>query len=290
MKKPLFTGVCTALVTPFLDGKINYPMAKLLLRRQMDAGIKAVVLSGTTGESPTLTDREKIELFKQCKEYAKNECKIIAGTGSNSTAHAIELSQAAEEAGVDALLVVSPYYNKSTPDGLFAHFLSIAHSVSIPVILYNVPSRTGVDIPVSVYKRLSRVPNIVGVKEANTDIIKIAKIKNACEPDFCVWSGNDELTVPIMALGGQGVISVSSNVCPEEMVSMTQAALNGDFESAGEIQVALQPLMELMFCEVNPIPVKAAMACIGYDCGGCRLPLTALNADNHKKIKAYFTE
>ena len=290
MKKPLFTGVCTALVTPFLDGKINYPMAKLLLRRQMDAGIKAVVLSGTTGESPTLTDREKIELFKQCKEYAKNECKIIAGTGSNSTAHAIELSQAAEEAGVDALLVVSPYYNKSTPDGLFAHFLSIAHSVSIPVILYNVPSRTGVDIPVSVYKRLSRVPNIVGVKEANTDITKIAKIKNACEPDFCVWSGNDELTVPIMALGGQGVISVSSNVCPEEMVSMTHAALNGDFESAGEIQVALQPLMELMFCEVNPIPVKAAMACIGYDCGGCRLPLTALNADNHKKIKAYFTE
>lgn len=290
MKKPLFTGVCTALVTPFLDGRINYPMAKLLLRRQMDAGIKAVVLSGTTGESPTLTDREKIELFKQCKEYAKNECKIIAGTGSNSTAHAIELSQTAEEAGVDALLVVSPYYNKSTPDGLFAHFLSIAHSVSIPVILYNVPSRTGVDIPVSVYKRLSRVPNIVGVKEANADITKIAKIKNTCEPDFCVWSGNDELTVPIMALGGQGVISVSSNVCPEEMVSMTQAALNGDFESAGEIQVALQPLMELMFCEVNPIPVKAAMACIGYDCGGCRLPLTALNADNHKKIKAYFTE
>lgn len=290
MKKPIFTGVCTALVTPFLDGRINYPMAKLLLRRQMDAGIKAVVLSGTTGESPTLTDREKIELFKQCKEYAKNECKIIAGTGSNSTAHAIELSQAAEEAGADALLVVTPYYNKATPDGLFAHFLSIAHSVSIPVILYNVPSRTGVDIPVSVYKRLSRVPNIAGVKEASTDITKIAKIKNACEPDFCVWSGNDELTVPIMALGGQGVISVSSNVCPEEMVSMTQAALNGDFESAGEIQVALQPLMELMFCEVNPIPVKAAMACIGYDCGGCRLPLTALNADNHKKIKAYFTE
>lgn len=290
MKKAVFTGVCTALVTPYLDGKINYPMAKLLLRRQMDAGIKAVVLAGTTGESPTLTDREKIELFKQCKEYAKDDCKIIAGTGSNSTAHAIELSQAAEEAGADALLVVSPYYNKSTPDGLFAHFLSIAHSVSIPVILYNVPSRTGVDIPVSVYKRLSRIPNIAGVKEASTDVCKIAKIKNACTPDFCIWSGNDELTVPVMALGGQGVISVSSNVCPEEMVSMTQAALNGDFETAGEIQVALQPLMELMFCEVNPIPVKAAMACIGYDCGGCRLPLTSLSAENHNKIKSYFTE
>lgn len=290
MKKAVFTGVCTALVTPYLDGKINYPMAKLLLRRQMDAGIKAVVLAGTTGESPTLTDREKIELFKQCKEFAKDDCKIIAGTGSNSTAHAIELSQAAEEAGADALLVVSPYYNKSTPDGLFAHFLSIAHSVSIPVILYNVPSRTGVDIPVSVYKRLSRIPNIAGVKEASTDVCKIAKIKNTCAPDFCIWSGNDELTVPIMALGGQGVISVSSNVCPEEMVSMTQAALNGDFETAGEIQVALQPLMELMFCEVNPIPVKAAMACIGYDCGGCRLPLTSLSAENHNKIKSYFTE
>ena len=288
MKKPIFTGVCTALVTPFLDGKINYPMAKLLLRRQMDAGIKAVVLSGTTGESPTLTDREKIELFRQCKEYAKEECTIIAGTGSNSTAHAIELSQAAEAVGADALLVVSPYYNKANPDGLFSHFLSIAHSVSIPIILYNVPSRTGVDIPVSVYKRLSRVPNIVGVKEASTDITKIAKIKNACEPDFCIWSGNDEFTVPIMALGGQGVISVTSNVCPEEMLSMTQAAINEDYETAGEIQVALQPLMELMFCEVNPIPVKAAMACIGYDCGGCRLPLTALSAENHNKIKSYF--
>ncbi len=290
MRKPVFTGVCTALVTPFLDGRINYPMVKLLLKRQMDAGIKAVVLSGTTGESPTLTDREKIELFRQCKEFAKDECTILAGTGSNSTAHAIELSQAAEEAGADALLVVSPYYNKATPDGLFAHYLSIAHSVSIPVILYNVPSRTGVDIPVSVYKRLSRVPNIVGVKEASTDIKKIIKIRNACPSDFSIWSGNDDMTVPVMALGGQGVISVSSNVCPEEMVSMAQAAINGDFETAGEIQVALHPLMELMFCEVNPIPVKAAMACIGYDCGGCRLPLTALSAENHKKLKAYFEQ
>ena len=290
MRKPVFTGVCTALVTPFLDGKVNYPMLKLLLKRQMDAGIKAVVISGTTGESPTLSDREKIELFRQCKEYAKDDCTIIAGTGSNSTAHAIELSQAAEEAGADALLVVSPYYNKATEDGLFSHYLSIAHSVSIPIILYNVPSRTGVDIPVSVYRRLSRVPNITGVKEASTDITKIAKIKNSCASDFYIWSGNDEFTVPIMALGGQGVISVSSNVCPEEMLSMTQYAINGDYEAAGEIQVALQPLMELMFCEVNPIPVKAAMACIGYDCGSCRLPLTALSAENHKKITSYFSQ
>ena len=290
MRKPVFTGVCTALVTPFLDGKVNYPMVKLLLKRQMDAGIKAVVVSGTTGESPTLSDREKIELFRQCKEFAKDDCTIIAGTGSNSTAHAIELSRAAEDAGADALLVVSPYYNKATADGLFSHYLSIAHSVSIPIILYNVPSRTGVDIPVSVYRRLSRVPNIAGVKEASTDITKIAKIKNSCAPDFYIWSGNDEMTVPSMALGGQGVISVSSNVCPEEMLRMTQYAINGDYEAAGEIQVALQTLMELMFCEVNPIPVKAALACIGYDCGSCRLPLTALSAENHKKIKAFFSQ
>lgn len=289
MKKPLFTGVCTAMVTPFLDGKVNYPMAKILLKRQMDAGVKAVVLAGTTGEAPTLSDEEKIELIRQCKEYASNNCKIIAGTGSNSTAHAIELSIAAEEAGADALLVVSPYYNKATPDGLFAHYLSIAHSVSVPVILYNVPSRTGVDIPVSVYQRLSRVPNIAGVKEASTDVSKIAKIKNACPVDFSVWSGNDDLTVPIMSMGGEGVISVASNVCPEQMVAMTQSAINGDYETAATMQSALQPLIDLMFCEVNPIPVKAAMDCIGYDCGGCRLPLCSPSKEHALKIKAYFS-
>ena len=289
MKKPLFTGVCTAMVTPFLDGKVNYPMAKILLKRQMDAGVKAVVLAGTTGEAPTLSDEEKIELIRQCKEYASDNCKIIAGTGSNSTAHAIELSIAAEEAGADALLVVSPYYNKATPDGLFAHYLSIAHSVSVPVILYNVPSRTGVDIPVSVYQRLSRVPNIAGVKEASTDVSKIAKIKNACPVDFSVWSGNDDLTVPIMSMGGEGVISVASNVCPEQMIAMTQSAINGDFETAATMQSALQPLIDLMFCEVNPIPVKAAMECIGYDCGGCRLPLCSPSKEHALKIKAYFS-
>ena len=289
MNKPLFTGVCTAMVTPFLGGKINFPLMKLLLRRQMDAGVKAVVVSGTTGESPTLSDKEKIELFRQCKEYTGDDCIIIAGTGSNSTAHAVELSQAAEEAGADALLVVSPYYNKATADGLFAHYLSVAHSVSLPIILYNVPARTGVDIPVSIYKRLSRVSNIVGVKEANPDVSKICKIKNACAKDFYIWSGNDDLTIPTMAVGGQGVISVAANVCPEQMVAMTTAAINEDYESAGEIQCALQPLIDLLFCEVNPIPVKAAMNCLGFDCGGCRLPLTDLSAENHKKLQAYFS-
>ena len=217
MHKPLFTGACTALVTPFLDGKVNYPMMEQLLRRQVEAGITAVVIAGTTGESPTLSDDEKIELFHRCKSYVGNTCKIIAGTGTNSTEHAVSLSVAAEEAGVDGLLVVSPYYNKSTPDGLFAHYLSIAHAVSLPVILYNVPSRTGVDIPVSVYQRLSRIPNIVGVKEANSDITKIARIRLICGDDFHIWSGNDDLIVPSISLGGKGVISVLSNIFPEEM-------------------------------------------------------------------------
>ena len=290
MEKSVFTGACTALVTPFLDGKVNYPLFKALLRRQMDAGISAVVVAGTTGESPTLSDQEKTELFRISKEFAGDDCTIIAGTGSNSTAHAIELSQQAEKAGADAVLVVSPYYNKATPDGLFAHYLSIAHSISLPVILYNVPSRTGVDIPVSVYKRLSRVPNIVGVKEASTDITKITKIKNACGPNFSVWSGNDDQTVPVMSLGGAGVISVVSNICPEQVVAMIQAALNEDFETAAAMQQTLQPLIDLMFCEVNPIPVKTAMDMIGYDCGGCRLPLCSISKENYERMKKFFSE
>ena len=284
MKKCIFTGVCTALVTPFLDGNVNYPMAEQLLQRQIEAGVSAVVLAGTTGESPTLTDEEKRTLFKRCKAFAGDACTVIAGTGSNSTAHAVELSKAAENAGADALLVVSPYYNKATPDGLFAHYLTIAESVSIPIILYNVPSRTGVDIPVAVYRQLAAIPNIAGVKEASTDITKIARIRSVCPPDFTVWSGNDDQTVPVMALGGRGVISVLSNICPVETLAMAHAALDGDFDTAAALQCELLPLIDLLFCEVNPIPVKAAMECIGYDCGGCRLPLTRLTAENMQRI------
>lgn len=288
MRSPVFTGVCTALVTPFLDGKINYPMAEQLLKRQIEAGITAVVLAGTTGESPTLSDEEKIQLIKRCKAYVTDACTIIAGTGSNSTQHAVALGQAAENAGADALLVVSPYYNKSTPDGLIAHYLSIASSVSIPIILYNVPSRTGVDIPVAVYQQLAKIPNIVGVKEASADITKVTRIRKECPPDFYVWSGNDDQIVPVMSLGGHGVISVLSNVCPEETQAMTQAALAGDFDTAAALQCELMPLIELLFCEVNPIPVKAAMKLVGYDCGGCRLPLVSLSRVNQRRLEAYF--
>ena len=276
MKKPLFTGVCTALVTPFLDGKVNYPMLEILLRRQMEAGIKAVVIAGTTGESPTLSDPEKLELFQRAKEYVGDKMLIIAGTGSNNTAHAVSLSVKAEAAGVDGLLVVSPYYNKATASGLVAHYLAIAQAVKLPVIVYNVPSRTGVDIPVSVYQSLCSVPNIAGVKEASGDIVKIAKIRAACGSALPIWSGNDDMIAAVMAMGGKGVISVASNVLPLQLRHLTEAALDGDFDTAAAMQTDLMPLIELLFCEVNPIPVKEAMALIGYDCGICRLPLTPM--------------
>lgn len=286
MKNVFFQGACTALVTPFLGEQVNYPMLERLLQRQIDSGIRSVVLCGTTGESPTLSDGEKLEIFRRGKAYVGSSCQIIAGTGSNSTEHAVALSIAAEKAGADALLVVSPYYNKATPDGLYAHYEAIARAVHIPVIAYNVPSRTGVDIPVSVYKKLSRIPNMVGVKEASTDITKITKILAACGPDFAVWSGNDDQAVPAISVGAQGVISVVSNVAPVETQAMARAALDGDFDTAAALNLRLRELTELMFCEVNPIPVKAAMRCIGYDCGTCRLPLCDLRKENLEKLEA----
>lgn len=285
MKQVLFQGACTALVTPFLEDRVNYPMLEQLIHRQVDSGIRAIVLCGTTGEAPTLSDQEKLEIFRRGKAFAGKRASIIAGTGSNSTAHATALSIAAEQAGADALLVVSPYYNKATPDGLYAHYETIARAVNIPIILYNVPSRTGVDIPVSVYRRLSRIPNIAGVKEAAADITKITKILAACGPDFTIWSGNDDQAVAAIAMGGRGIISVTANIAPIQVQAMASAALDGDLDTAAALQLRLQKLNELMFCEVNPIPVKAAMQLIGYDCGGCRLPLTSLSPENREKMR-----
>ena len=285
MNYPFFSGVCTALVTPFLKDSINYPMLEQLLRRQYDAGIRAVVICGTTGESATLTDEEKLTMFRYAKKSMPEDLRIIAGTGSNSTVHAIALSQAAQDAGADALLVVSPYYNKATPEGLYLHYAAIASSVQIPVILYNVPSRTGVDIPVEVYRRLSQIPNIAGVKEASSDIRKLARIRSQCPDHFTVWCGNDDLAVAAMALGAKGLISVVSNIEPEITGSMIGAALDGDFDTATALQLSLLPLIEALFQEVNPIPVKAAMAIIGYDCGSCRMPLCSPSEETSALLK-----
>lgn len=285
MNEPLFTGACTALVTPFLDGQVNYPMMEQLLRRQMDAGIEAVVICGTTGEAPTLSDAEKLELFSRAKHYTGGSCKIIAGTGSNCTAHTVQLSKAAECCGADALLVVTPYYNKASQDGLCAHYLAVVQAVQIPVIAYNVPGRTGMDIQPAVYEKLSLIPNLIGTKEASVDITKTTKILSRCGRNFTVWSGNDDMTVPMMSLGAKGVISVLSNVLPVETQAMCRAALAGDFDTAAALQLELQPLVEALFYEVNPIPVKEAMKMIGYDCGGCRLPLGNMSAENRKKLE-----
>ena len=288
MKDHLFTGVCTAMVTPFLGNQINYPMMEQLLRRQLENGVRSAVICGTTGESATLRDAEKLELFRRSKAYVGNSMQIIAGTGSNDTSHAIELSQGAKEAGADALLVVSPYYNKATPDGLVAHYRSIAQAVDLPLIIYNVPSRTGMDIPVSVYKHLAAIPNIVGVKEASTDIEKVLRTLAICGDELTVWAGNDAMTVPVIALGGKGVISVTSNVHPREFADMASAALGGDFDTAAAMQREFIQVLELMFCEVNPIPVKEILKHIGYDCGGTRLPLTNISTENLRRIQTVY--
>lgn len=290
MKKPLFTGLCTALVTPFLGDHVNYPLLDLLIRRQIHAGAAAIVLTGTTGESPTLSDEEKLEIFRHGVAVAKGACKIIAGTGSNDTAHAVRLSRAAEQLGVDGLLVVTPYYNKATDSGLVKHYSQIAQTVSIPVIAYNVPSRTGVDMSYPVYRELSQIPNLNGVKEASGNMAKMLHILAENGSDLNVWSGCDELTVPTLSIGGQGVISVASNIVPMHMNAMIEAARTGDTATAGMLQRRLEPLCRLLFCQVNPIPVKAAMQALGYDVGGCRMPLDQLTEENQRRIQTYFRQ
>ena len=285
MENPLFSGTCTALVTPFEDDHVNFDMLACLLERQILAQIPAVVLCGTTGESATLSDAEKLDIFRFAKNTVGDRIKIICGTGSNHTAHAVQLSMAAEEAGADALLLVSPYYNKGNPQGLLEHFSTIAHAVNIPIILYNVPSRTGLDMPVSLYQQLSQIPNIIGVKEASTDIVKIARIRNACGEDFTVWCGNDDQAVPAIALGAKGVISVISNLLPKETLEMTSAIYDGDLDTALDFHGKLLPVMDALFKEVNPIPVKEAMKLIGYDCGHCRLPLGPVSNDTRNLLQ-----
>ncbi len=288
MKKPLFEGLCTALITPFKDGRINLPMVTELIRRQINSGVSAVVLAGTTGESPTLSDDEKLELFRCGVNAANGECRIIAGTGSNDTAHAIALSREAEKIGVDGLLVVTPYYNKTTQQGLVRHYQAIASSVDLPVIVYHVPSRTGMDLTMETCRRLSQIPNIAGMKEASGSISRIAHIISEIGDDFSVWSGNDDQTIPVMALGGRGVISVASNVMPNEMNKMVIAALHGDFETAAKLQRRLLPLMDLLFSRVNPIPVKAAMKYVGYDVGVGRMPLEPADEALELRLASFF--
>ena len=286
MKRAVFTGLCTALVTPFRGNGVNYDMLEDLIERQIRAGADAIVLAGTTGESPTLSDEEKLEIFRIGVRTAARRTKIIAGTGSNSTAKAAAMTVKAAELGVDAILAVTPYYNKSTQPGLVQYYTAVAEASKLPVIAYNVPSRTGVDIRADTCRRLAEIPGIAGIKEAAGDISKVAHII----PHLTVYSGNDDQTVAIMALGGAGVISVASNVAPETMKELTDACRAGEYPKAAAIQQKLLPLMDLLFCQVNPIPVKAAMHLLGFDCGPCRPPLDDLPEPDVQKLRECLDE
>ena len=281
MTKPLFTGLCTALVTPFIGEKVNYPMLEVLIRRQVEAGTEAIVLCGTTGESPTLSTEEKLEIFRLGVKTAAGRCKIIAGTGSNCTASAMELSRFAAGTGVDGLLVVTPYYNKATQSGLVKHYRAVCEAAGIPVIAYNVPSRTGMRLEPDTCRELAKLPYLAGVKEASGDLSAAQRMMEHLH----IWSGNDDQTVALMAVGSCGVISVASNVVPDAMNAMVRSALAGDYPLAAALQRRLLPLMDALFCQVNPSPVKTAMGLIGYDCGACRPPLDALSGENLKKLQ-----
>ena len=281
MKPCVFTGSAVAIVTPFCGDGVDLKAFDRLIERQIQGGTDAIVVCGTTGESATLSSSEQLTLIAHAMQYTAGRCKIIAGTGSNDTAHAIDLSRAASSMGVSAVLIVTPYYNKCTQAGLIAHYEAIADAISCPVICYNVPSRTGLDLKLETCQALAKHPNIQGVKEAGGSPAKIAKIIERCGDDFFVWSGNDDEAVTAMALGAKGLISVLSNVRPKKTLAMLRACQKNDFRTAGRLQRELMELIGALFCEVNPIPVKYAMNVLGWNAGECRLPLVE-PSDAHK--------
>lgn len=285
MKQPVFEGVCTALVTPFRNGTVDMRKLEQLLELQIQNGVSAVVVCGTTGESATLSPEEHLGLIAHTIQYTNRRIRVIAGTGSNDTAHAMEMSRVAASLGADGLLLVTPYYNKTTQAGLVDHYAMIADAVSCPVIVYNVPSRTGVNMTVDTYKALSQHPNINGVKEASGDLPKVQRTLEACGGDFHIWSGNDDQIVPMMSVGGQGVISVLSNICPAETARLLELCKLGDYREAGRLQCSLMPLIDGLFREVNPIPVKATMNLLGYDVGLPRRPLLDMTEDGKAVLR-----
>lgn len=283
-KKTIFTGVCTALITPFWDGEIDYKALKNLIEFQIKSGIDALLINGTTGESATLSEKEKQELISFAIREVGGRIPIIAGTGSNSTKKAIELSQFASDVGVDAILVVTPYYNKASNEGLIDHYEAIANAVDVPIILYNVPSRTGVNIPLSVYERLAEHKNIVAVKEANPDVSAMAKLCAKCSDRLDIYSGNDDLILPTLSLGGKGVISVLSNILPKEVGDICKLWFEGKTKESTALQLKLLPLINAIFSEVNPIPIKALMAKEGFCQEEYRLPLSQMSKGKKKDL------
>lgn len=286
MKNTIFTGAATAIVTPLTKDGIDYEQFGRLIDWQIEAGIDAIVAVGTTGEGSTLDDKEHKEAIKFCVDRVAGRVPVIAGTGSNDTAYAIELTKYACEVGADAMLLVTPYYNKATQRGLYESFVAVADISTKPCILYNVPSRTGCNLLPATMAKLAEHPNIVAIKEASGNLSQVAELCHLCGDKVDIYSGNDDQIVPILSLGGKGVISVLSNLMPKETSKMVKDYLAGDVNSARDAQLRLIPLINALFCEVNPIPVKAAMAAMGYGENYLRLPLTTMEPENEKKLLA----
>lgn len=283
----LFTGSAVALVTPFFeDGQVDYPSFDRLIEWQLKEGTDAFVICGTTGEASTLSEEEHIEVIRHAVKTIKKRAVVIAGTGANDTKTALELSILAQEAGADGLLLVTPYYNKATQKGLIRYFTEVANAVTLPIILYNVPSRTGCNIaPETVQYLANTVKNIVGIKEASGDISQVAKIASLVGEDFAIYSGNDDQNLPILSLGGKGVISVLANIAPKDTHNLVQSYLDGDMKTALDIQLKAFSLIEALFCEVNPIPVKKATALLGFGTSMLRSPLYEIEAENAVRLK-----
>lgn len=283
-KSTIFTGAAVAIITPFTNNAVNYAELEKMIERQIQSSTDAIVICGTTGESSTLTDEEHRECIRFCVEKTAGRVPVIAGTGSNDTDYAISLSKYACEVGADGLLLVTPYYNKATPKGLIKSFTAVADAADKPIILYNVPSRTGVNIPLSVYKELAKHERIVAVKEASGNISAIAQLADECGKELDIYSGNDDQIVPILSLGGKGVISVLSNVVPTETHDICRLWFEGKAKEAAELQLKLLKLANTLFCEVNPIPVKTAMSLMGFCSEEMRLPLCEMDEANKAKL------
>lgn len=285
MKTPIFTGCGVAIVTPFNRESVDLPVLRHLLDFQLQNGTDAVIICGTTGEAATMTYGERMRAIECCVEHVDGRVPVIAGTGSNATETAVTQSRDAARAGVDGVLVVTPYYNKASQEGLVRHYSAVADASPVPVIAYDVPSRTGVAIAPETYARLAQHPNINGVKEASGNLSALQQTRTLCPEDFSIWSGNDDETAAICMLGGKGVISVVANVFPAAMHRLTALCQSGNFTAAGRLQLELKELCDAMFCEVNPIPVKTALNLMGYGVGQLRLPLCEPSEKNLGRIR-----
>ena len=286
MKKTIFTGAGVAIVTPMNpDLSINWELLGTLIDDQIAHGTDAIVIAGTTGEASTMTDEEHVQSIRFAVERTAGRVPVVAGAGSNHTDYALWLSREAKQAGADALLHVTPYYNKTSQAGLVRHFMTLADATDLPVILYNVPSRTGVNIQPKTYQELCKHPNITATKEASGNLSQIAMIRSLCGDELDIYSGNDDQIVPILSLGGKGVISVLSNVAPRQTHDICQLYFDGKVRESADLQIKLLPLINALFCDVNPIPVKEAVCMMGWDAGMCRLPLVELDPE-HKELQS----